>query len=54
VIPKNHPGDSSSVVENAAVCVQKHFRGYLGRKQYRKELLAQYKKVGMLVSIIIT
>lgn len=44
VIPDNSPSTSSSVVENAAVCVQKHFRGYLGRKLYREKLLEQYEK----------
>lgn len=49
VIPENHPDSSSSSIENAAICVQKHFRGYLGRKQYRKKLLEQYEKVKMRV-----
>ena len=31
--------------EAAAVCIQRHFRGYLGRKEYLKVLYEQFEKV---------
>ena len=31
--------------EEAAVCIQRHFRGYVGRKEYLKLLYEQFEKV---------
>ncbi|ESO96140.1 hypothetical protein LOTGIDRAFT_160127 [Lottia gigantea] len=33
--------------EKAAICIQKRYRGYQGRKEYEKELYDQYVKVGI-------
>jgi len=48
VLPGTHEETRLSDDEleiNAAISIQKHFRGYLGRKQYRNKLLEQYEKV---------
>ena len=48
VLPETHEQTSLSEDEletSAAIFIQKHFRGYLGRKQYRNRLLEQYEKV---------
>jgi hypothetical protein len=33
--------------EAAAVCIQRHFRGYMGRKEYLQLLYEQFEKVYM-------
>jgi len=48
VLPEAHEETRLSKDEleiNSAISIQKHFRGYLGRKQYRNKLLEQYEKV---------
>ena len=37
--------------ESAAVCIQSHFRGYLGRKLYLELLYEQYQKVGWTLKL---
>ena len=36
--------------EAAAVCIQRHFRGYMGRKKYLRLLYEQFEKVKSVMS----